>query len=132
MEQLEILLTDDQLRIIVDRVAYKKPAIKDVQNHLLAWLKIRPNKKLIDRLYAILIELWHGYDYDSNFGDLRKGITEVYDLLDQIVLKTLCYQGQTYISKIHGFVPNILKQLKFFSIYHRINDLSNSYQISTS
>ncbi len=99
LKEINLSLTEDQISKIAHKVAYKKPSIKDVQKYLLVnQLNLPFDEVLINRLYKIRNNLWHGVDYDeSNSEELDKGTLELYDLLDRIILKLFGFEGASKV-----------------------------------
>lgn len=100
---MNVELTDEQIKHVTDKVAYKKVTIKDCQRYLLNNLSLTVDEELIKELYNIRIKLFHGSDYDSNYEELSQGIIKLFDLLDRVILSLFGLKGIIYRSKIFNY-----------------------------
>ena len=105
--KLSLDISDEDLRYITNSVAYKAITIKDSQRHLFKKFDIQYNEEILNKLYTTRNELFHGKD-NYAYEELLSRKIELYDILDKTILILLGWRGETYISKIDGYVPKIL------------------------
>jgi hypothetical protein len=106
MEELSVNISDEQIKIIVDSIAYRGIGLKDRLRYIFKKFAVKYEEKEL-AFVNVRGELVHTGRYQS--GNIITKIHDLFNLLDRTLLAMFGWKGQPYLDKRQRYKPVILE-----------------------